>query len=79
MTDTDEEKQEFTEFLEQVARFFGGLLLILIGFFISIPIITAIIGIPIIIAGYALYRSSNLSTDNDKGSRFDYRETDNDN
>lgn len=58
----------------ELARFVGGLVLIALGLIVSFGVITALIGVPMMVAGYALYRSSVLSGRHEQGVRMDYRE-----
>lgn len=57
-----------------LARFVGGLVLIALGMMVSIGVITAVIGVPMMIAGYALYRSSPLSGHRERSVKMDYRQ-----
>lgn len=71
----EEPEREFQGFVKEVVLFFGGLLLIFLGLIISFGVITAIIGVPMMVAGYAMYKSSRLSG-GEEPLRIDYREED---
>lgn len=74
MEDGDSESEEHS-FLKEAGLFFVGLALIFLGLIISFGVITAIIGVPMMVAGYAMYKSSRLSRSH-KPLKIDYREQD---
>ncbi|MDY7082126.1 MAG: DUF5362 family protein [Halobacteria archaeon] len=74
-SDTDVEGEiDYANGLKEAGLFFGGLALMFIGLLLSLMVVTAIIGIPMIVAGYAMYKSSAIKKQNETGMKIDYRE-----
>ncbi|MDY6780060.1 MAG: hypothetical protein SV760_05875 [Halobacteria archaeon] len=69
-----EEEGGYGHFLKEVTLFFGGLFLIFLGLLVSAGILTAVIGVPMAVVGYMMYRSSNLAKESDKKMKIDYRD-----
>lgn len=69
-----EEKTEEVNPYRELALYFGGLFLMFLGFIISLTVVGIIFGLPMLIAGYAIYKSSELARETEEGVKMDYRE-----
>ncbi|XGI84490.1 DUF5362 family protein [Halorutilales archaeon Cl-col2-1] len=72
MSQNSEDEDSSSPYSE-TAKYFGGLVLLFLGVLVSITVVGIVIGIPMMIAGYAIYKSSSLAEESGE-SRIDYRE-----
>ncbi|MDY6764082.1 MAG: DUF5362 family protein [Halobacteria archaeon] len=63
-------------FYKEAGLYFGGLFLMFIGILVSLTIVGVIIGGPLVVVGYAVYKSSSIAKETPEGIKVDYREKD---
>ncbi|MFB6284556.1 MAG: hypothetical protein ABEK59_11635 [Halobacteria archaeon] len=59
--------------IKELLLFIGGLLIMFTGFILVLGVVTAIIGIPLILLGFMMYKASAFGSESG-GAKIDYRE-----